>query len=110
MTRKRLSFLVKSMNEVWHAVCSTDFTMMTTAPTKPLLRKISSSLVALVVMAVGLTAGAGCAPVRPYERAKLAHPTMAAADLTGIAEAHIRGVNEGAVGGSGGGGSGCGCN
>lgn len=83
---------------------------MTTTAAKTLLRTLSSSFVALVVTAVGLTAATGCAPVRPYERAKLAHPTMAAADLTGLAEAHIRGVNEGAVGGSGGGGSGCGCN
>lgn len=84
--------------------------MMNIAAAKTLLRTLSSSFVALVVMAVGLTAATGCGPVRPYERAKLAHPTMAAADLTGLAEAHIRGVNEGAVGGSGGGGSGCGCN
>ena len=72
-------------------------------------RRLSSSLVALAVLAVGLCTATGCQKVAPYERAKLAHPTMTG-DMTGFAEAHIRGVNEGAVGGSGGSGSGCGCN
>jgi hypothetical protein len=73
-------------------------------------RTFVSSLVALVVMSVGSTAAIGCAPrLHVYdEYAKLAHPTMAAADMTGPAEAHIREINEGAVSGSGG--SGCGCN
>lgn len=82
---------------------------MNTAISKT-LRALSSSFVAVVVMSLGLTAATGCGRVAPYERAKLAHPTMSAADQTGFAEAHIRSINEGAVGGSGGGGSGCGCN
>jgi hypothetical protein len=73
-------------------------------------RTFASSLITLVVMAVGLTAASGCGKVAPYERAKLAHPTMGASDQTGFAEAHIRSINEGAIGGSGGTGSGCGCN
>jgi len=68
------------------------------------------SLVVLVVAAAGLCAGAGCAPVAPYERGKLAHPTMSAADMAGFGEGHLRAITEGAVGGSGGTGSGCGCN
>ncbi|MEZ4443234.1 MAG: DUF4266 domain-containing protein [Polyangiaceae bacterium] len=52
----------------------------------------------------------GCTKVAPYERAKLAHPTMAAADLAGPGEEHLRAVTEGAIGGSTGAGSGCGCN
>ena len=52
----------------------------------------------------------GCATVAPYERAKLAHPTMAANDLAGPGEHHLRAVTEGAIGGSAGAGSGCGCN
>jgi hypothetical protein len=35
---------------------------------------------------------------------------MAASDLTGFGESHLRAISEGATGGSGGTGSGCGCN
>jgi hypothetical protein len=52
----------------------------------------------------------GCTPVAPYERGKLAHPTMTAADLAGMGEQHLRAIDEGATGGSAGTGSGCGCN
>jgi hypothetical protein len=73
-----------------------------------------SSLIARIVvaavMAIGLFASTGCATVAPYERGKLAHPTMVAGDMTGFGEAHVRAIHEGAVGGSGGTGSGCGCN
>lgn len=72
-------------------------------------RPLSRYLVALAVAAIGLTGATGCAPVAPYERAKLAHPTMTG-DTTGFGEAHLRGINEGALGGSAGTGSGCGCN
>ena len=83
--------------------------MNITAATKTSLRTIASKFVALAVVAVGLSFATGCGRVAPYERAKLAHPTMTG-DMTGFAEAHIRSINEGAVGGSGGSGSGCGCN
>ncbi len=62
------------------------------------------------VLATGLFGGSGCAPVAPYERGKLAHPTMTAGDLAGFGESHLRAITEGAIGGSGGTGSGCGCN
>jgi hypothetical protein len=52
----------------------------------------------------------GCATVAPHERAKLAHPTMQVAEEGGFAEAHLRAISEGAIGGSSGAGSGCGCN
>ncbi len=67
-------------------------------------------LFTLTVVAIGLAATTGCATVQPYERAKLAHPTMSAADLAGPGEEHLRAVQEGAVGGGTGAGSGCGCN
>ena len=60
--------------------------------------------------ALGLLTSTGCATVQPYERAKLAHPTMSAADLAGPGEEHLRAVQEGAIGGGTGAGSGCGCN
>jgi hypothetical protein len=67
----------------------------------------------LAVAAVGiaiLAFAAGCAPVQPYERGKLAHPTMTAGDMAGFGESHLRAISEGATGGNGGSGSGCGCN
>jgi hypothetical protein len=66
--------------------------------------------VMLAGMALGLVTSTGCATVAPHERAKLAHPTMSAADLAGPGEEHLRAVQEGAIGGSTGAGSGCGCN
>lgn len=68
------------------------------------------ALSVLALMGVGLATSTGCATVQPYERAKLAHPTMTAADLAGPGEEHLRAVQEGAVGGGTGAGSGCGCN
>jgi hypothetical protein len=59
------------------------------------------------VVAVALT---GCSHVAPYERAKIAHPTMSAGELAGPGESHTRAVLEGATGGSVGAESGCGCN
>jgi hypothetical protein len=52
----------------------------------------------------------GCTAVAPYERGKLAHPTMTAGGLSTMGEEHLHAISEGATGGSGGTGSGCGCN
>jgi hypothetical protein len=68
------------------------------------------SAICLVLMGLGLAFSTGCTTVAPYERAKLAHPTMAANELAGPGEEHLRAVTEGAIGGSAGAGSGCGCN
>jgi hypothetical protein len=73
-------------------------------------RTVTSSVITLVAIFVALGATTGCSTVAPYERGKLAHPTMAASDMTGFGEAHLRAISEGATGGSGGTGSGCGCN
>ena len=53
----------------------------------------------------------GCARVAPYQRGKLAHPTMTTSDIVGTGEGHVRAVQEGAMGGTGfSAGGGCGCN
>lgn len=62
-----------------------------------------------LVGAVG-TVGAGCARVAPYERSRLAHPTMTEGDPAGPGEQHLRAVNEGATGGNLDSTGGCGCN
>jgi hypothetical protein len=72
-----------------------------------ILLNASMPLVAVVVLALSST---GCTHVRPWERGKLAHPTMLGANLPSPAEEHVYSVQEGAVGGGAGGESGCGCN
>jgi hypothetical protein len=75
------------------------------------LRVVASRVFCRVVLGVLLASlGSGCATVAPHERAKLAHPTMQVAEEGGFAEAHLRAISEGAIGGSSGAGSGCGCN
>jgi hypothetical protein len=69
-----------------------------------------AKLLAAVTLSLLAFASTGCSHVAPYERAKIAHPTMAANDLAGPGESHTRGVLEGATGGSVGAQSGCGCN
>jgi hypothetical protein len=73
--------------------------------------RISRGRFAVITAAIALLSfAAGCAPVAPYERGKLAHPTMTAGDMAGFGESHLRAISEGATGGNGGTGSGCGCN
>jgi hypothetical protein len=51
-----------------------------------------------------------CSHVKPYERSRLAHPSMAIGPGSGPGEGHMQAVHEGATGGSAGAESGCGCN
>lgn len=71
---------------------------------------MAKRLLGLGLLVGVIVATTGCAQVMPYERAKLAHPTMTAVDLVGPGVMHLRAINEGATGGSAGAGSGCGCN
>lgn len=59
---------------------------------------------------VSVMFAAGCTHVAPYERERLAHPTMQMQELDGAAEAHVHAVHEGSTGGESGAASGCGCN
>ena len=70
------------------------------------LRRILHAF-ALGVMCLGL---AGCVRVAPYQRTRLAHPTMTQSDPSGPGESHVRAVQEGAIGGSLEASGGCGCN
>jgi hypothetical protein len=51
----------------------------------------------------------GCTHVAPYDRGRLAHPTMTQSVGSAAAE-HLHAVQEGAAGGGSVGESGCGCN
>lgn len=66
-----------------------------------------TKLLLITLAAFSLTA---CTHVRPWERGKLAHPTMVGPNLPGPAEEHVYAVQEGAVGGTASAESGCGCN
>ena len=65
-------------------------------------------LLALVfaLIAIGAT---GCTHVAPYDRGRLAHPTMTQGVESAAAE-HLHAVQEGAAGGGSVAESGCGCN
>ncbi len=67
-------------------------------------------LLRAVLLASSVLLLAACSHVHAYERGRLAHPTMAAGDLAGPGESHMRAVHEGASGGGGAAESGCGCN
>jgi hypothetical protein len=62
------------------------------------------------LFSVSLVALIGCRHVAPYERQKLAHPTMGTQSPAGVAEEHMYAVHEGAAGGGAAAESGCGCN
>ncbi len=69
--------------------------------------KTTSLLLAFSLLAL---ATAGCTHVAPYERGKLAHPSMAAEGFDGPAAEHVHAVHEGATGGGSLSEAGCGCN
>jgi hypothetical protein len=65
--------------------------------------------VLLASLVVGALAQSACQHVAPYQRARLAHPTMVE-DFSSPAAAHMIAIHEGAVGGGAAGEAGCGCN
>ena len=69
-----------------------------------------TNLVLLSVFALLSLASTACTHVAPYERGALAHPTMTATGLDGMAASHVHAVHEGASGGGSVAESGCGCN
>lgn len=78
-----------------------------TAPA--LLRPVQRTLL-LLSATLTLVSLNACARVAPYERGRLAQPSMSTADLVSPSEEHVRAVQEGAIGGGASVGGGCGCN
>jgi hypothetical protein len=74
--------------------------------------RLSSSRALSLAVAVAALALSACAHqhVAPYQRTRLAHPSMVTAGMSTPMDSHVRGIQEGATGGEGGGSSGCGCN
>lgn len=69
------------------------------------------SRVLTFLLFVGLVALlSACSFVKPYQRSKLSHPSMASGRLVGPGEAHVHAVHEGATGGDVGAEASCGCN
>jgi hypothetical protein len=73
------------------------------------MSSVRTALLALSALALAASS-LGCSHVAPYERGKIAHPTMAAGDMSSPGQSHVRSVLEGARGGTVGAESGCGCN
>lgn len=63
----------------------------------------------LVCLIAALWLG-GCANVAPWQRTRLAHPTMNESDGASASRQHLHEVREGAQGGDGSVSMGCGCN
>ena len=72
-------------------------------------RRFSARLLA-VAFVVCAVASAGCVRLKPYQRGRLAHPTMLLGETAGPGEAHVYAIHEGAVGGGSAVEGGCGCN
>ena len=54
--------------------------------------------------------GAACSHVPPFQRGRLAHPTMLLQETAGPGESHVYAIHEGAAGGGAAVEGGCGCN
>jgi len=63
----------------------------------------------IAVSIVGIANVLGCTHVAPYDRARLAYPSMTDGYESAMS-AHVRAVHEGAAGGGSVAESGCGCN
>jgi hypothetical protein len=63
-------------------------------------------LILPVLLGLGLS---GCQHVSPYQRARLAHPSMVD-EFSSVGAAHVVAIHEGAAGGGSAGEAGCGCN
>jgi hypothetical protein len=64
----------------------------------------------VLAFALAACALSGCVHVPPYQRGRLAHPTMLLGEMAGPGEAHVYAIHEGAVGGGSAVEGGCGCN
>jgi hypothetical protein len=72
------------------------------------MKDLKSGAALLGTLALAMTQAA-CSHVKPWERGRLAHPTMVT-DPGGPAEDHVNAIHEGAAGGATSAQSGCGCN
>ncbi len=72
--------------------------------------RTSHTAVKLLAVVATISSLSGCVHVKPWQRGKLAHPTMSTSSFSGPAEEHLYAVHEGAAGGGAAAESGCGCN
>ena len=72
-------------------------------------RHVGALLIGGLLAALTLVA-TGCTHVPPYQRGRLAHPTMLLQETAGPGESHVYAIHEGAVGGGAAVEGGCGCN
>ena len=74
------------------------------------LARLGRGAVKLLAIVAAVSSLSGCVHVKPWQRGKLAHPTMSTSGFSGPAEEHLYAVHEGATGGGAAAESGCGCN
>ncbi len=82
--------------------------MMRARPLSPTSMSARSVVVMVAALALSMATSA-CTHVAPYDRGRLAHPTMTQAVGSAAAD-HLHAVQEGAAGGGSVAESGCGCN
>jgi hypothetical protein len=70
---------------------------------------VARAALAALLLALG-AAASGCARIPPYQRGRLAHPTMLLTEASGPGESHVYAIHEGATGGASAAEGGCGCN
>ena len=73
------------------------------------MRRLVAAWLPGLALGVMVAGAAGCQHVSPYQRARLAPPTMID-DCSSPGAQHMVAIHEGAVGGGGAGEAGCGCN
>jgi hypothetical protein len=64
----------------------------------------------LALATLAMLAGVACTHVPPFQRGRLAHPTMLLQETAGPGESHVYAIHEGAAGGGAAVEGGCGCN
>ena len=72
-------------------------------------QQLKTMLARIVGLALFVLSTAACTHVAPYDRGRLAHPTMIQG-IESAAAGHLHAVQEGAAGGGSVAESGCGCN
>ena len=100
-----MSHLLATCNVVCHLRAVSESSSGTKVASDGRARRLGT-----LALAASLAVCSGCGHVAPYQRGRLAHPTMQLGEMSNAAEGHVNAVNEGATGGAVGASSGCGCN
>ncbi|HEX2659441.1 MAG TPA: DUF4266 domain-containing protein [Polyangia bacterium] len=73
-------------------------------------RSVTTRITLGLLLAAVVATVSSCTHVPPFQRGRLAHPTMLLEETAGPGESHVYAIHEGAVGGGAAVEGGCGCN